>query len=183
MTTLYFVRHSKVNYTKEESIRALSEAGKKDVYKVTAFFRDVHIDKIVSSPYIRAIDTIRGVAEEKQLAINLIDDLRERKVSDSFIDDFDTFAKRQWADDHFKLEGGESFAEVRERGGAVIADILERDRDKSIIIGTHGTFLGIQLNHYDAKYDYAFWQTIKMPDIFKLAFDEKRLLSIKNERL
>lgn len=60
---------------------------------MTEFFRNIKIDAIISSPYIRAIHTIQGIAENKGLSIDCYDDLRERKVAHGFIDDFETFIR------------------------------------------------------------------------------------------
>ena len=76
MTNLYFVRHSKIKYTPDDYSRPLSEEGKRAVPLVTKAFENIAIDAIVSSPYIRVIDTIGGIAETKKLKIELYDDLR-----------------------------------------------------------------------------------------------------------
>lgn len=180
MTNLYFVRHAKVIYTEDDHSRPLSEEGKADIANVTDYFRNIEIHNIVSSPYIRAIHTIEGVSEDKNISIECYDDLRERKVAHGFIEDFETFSIKQWQDYDFKLEGGESLAEVQRRGNKVIRHLLNVYKDKNVVIGTHGTFLAVQLNYYDSQYDSDFWKKIKMPDIFKLEFDGDKLMSIEN---
>ncbi|WP_058485365.1 histidine phosphatase family protein [Defluviitalea phaphyphila] len=179
-TNIYLVRHAEVKYVPDDFVRPLSEKGKKDVKKVTYFFKDKLITKVISSPYIRTIDTIKDIALENNLEIEEIYDCRERKVSDQFIDDFDSFITKQWKDFDFHLEGGESLKQVQERAINVIFDILERYENESIIIGTHGTWLSVVLNYFDKKYDYDFWKTLKMPDIFMLEFDKKEIQRIKH---
>lgn len=183
MTNLYFVRHAKVIYTEDDHTRPLSEEGKADIIKVTEFFRNIKVDSIISSPYIRAIHTIQGIAENKGLSIDCYDDLRERKVAHGFIDDFETFIRNQWEDFDFKLDGGESLAEVQKRGNKVIRELIEIHKDKNVVIGTHGTFLAVQLNYYNSKYNFDFWKTIKMPDIFKFEFDGDKLMVIENLKI
>jgi 2,3-bisphosphoglycerate-dependent phosphoglycerate mutase len=183
MTTLYFVRHAKVTYLEDDHTRPLSEEGKLDVSKVTKLFKDIDVEEIVSSPFIRAIHTIKGIAEDKGLSIECYDDLCERKVADGFINDFEIFVQRQWEDFDFKLDGGESLHEVQKRGNEVIRYILDIYKDKTVVIGTHGTFLSMQLNYYDSKYDFEFWKTMKMPDIFKFEFNGLKLLAIENLKI
>lgn len=183
MTTLYFVRHAKILYTEDDFHRPLSEEGLLAVPKVASFFRDIHVDAMVSSPYVRAIHTIQGVSDDKDLEISLYHDLRERKVAHTFIDDFESFALNQWQDFDFKLDGGESLGEVQKRGRKVISDLLEVHKGQAVVVGTHGTFLALQLNYYDKKYDMEFWRNIQLPDIFKFVFDDKELVSIERLEL
>lgn len=178
-TKIYLVRHAEVKYIPDDLIRPLSEKGKKDVKKVTSFFNDKPITKIISSPYLRAIDTIKGVSLDKDIEIEKIHDCRERKVANEFIEDFDSFIKQQWEDFDFHLEGGESLNQVQKRGINVIFDLLERYEDEDIVIGTHGTWLSVLLNYFHKKYDFNFWKTLKMPDIFLLVFNKRELQAIK----
>lgn len=180
MTNIYFVRHAKVTYTVDDHTRPLSEQGKIDVIKVIEFFREIKIDNIISSPYERAIHTIEGVANNKGLKIKCYDNLHERKVAYGIIDDFKNFTKKQWKDFGYKLDGGESLAEVQKRGNDVLREILDTYKDKNIIIGTHGTFLAVILNFYDTTYDFNFWKTMRMPDIYKLKFEKDKLIAIKH---
>ncbi|PRX17819.1 2,3-bisphosphoglycerate-dependent phosphoglycerate mutase [Orenia metallireducens] len=182
-TKIYLVRHAQSKYVPHDDDfhRPLSKKGKEDVEKITKYFKKVNINRVLSSPYTRAVHTIEGVANTKGLDIELIDDFRERKVSNKYLDDkeFSKFVKHQWEDFNYFLEGGESLKEVQERGIKALKTVVEENEGKSIIIGTHGTWLGLILNYFDKKYDYEFWKSIKMPDMFLLSFEEENIKSIK----
>ncbi|MEW8955638.1 histidine phosphatase family protein [Clostridium sp.] len=180
MTKIYFIRHGKINYTEDDYSRELSEEGIEDVKKIKDVLKDHEIHKVYSSPYIRAINTIKELALIRELNISTIDDLRERKVCNEFIEDFKGFSMKQWEDFEYSLEGGESLRQVQERGIKALYKIIDENKGKSIVIGTHGTFLGMILNYFDKKYDFEFWKAIKMPYIFLLTFDEKELISVEN---
>lgn len=62
------------------------------------------------------------------MEIKLIDDLRERKLADAWIEDFVDTAKKQWADFTFKLPTGESLQEVQDRNIAALNRILKRSK-------------------------------------------------------
>ncbi|MBS4538913.1 histidine phosphatase family protein [Clostridium sp. D2Q-11] len=172
ITELIMVRHAKVNYTPDDRKRALSKEGENQRQDVLNILKKKEIDLIYSSPFKRAIDTIKPYADFKGMEINIIENLRERKISDVFIDDFDSFANNQWKDFDYKLNKGESLREVRERGLKSIESIIRDNRGKRIVIGTHGTFLGVMLNHYEKKCDYRFWRKIKMPAIISIKYNE-----------
>ena len=55
---------------------------------VTKFLVDKHIDVVLSSPYKRAIDTVKDFADSYCKEINIIYDFRERKVESDWIEDF-----------------------------------------------------------------------------------------------
>jgi 2,3-bisphosphoglycerate-dependent phosphoglycerate mutase len=171
-TKLIMVRHAKVIYTEDDKSRELSEEGKMQRKDVLEALKRENVDIIYSSPYKRAIDTIKLYADFRNMAINIVDDLRERKVSDVFIDDFVPFSINQWKDFNYKLNGGESLNEVKDRGIKAIENILNKHRGKGIVVGTHGTFLGVLLNHYDSKFNYEDWKALKMPAIFIITFDD-----------
>lgn len=89
MTKVYFVRHAKPDFSvKDDLIRPLIEGAIEDCKKVTEFLSDKNITKIFSSPYKRSFDTIKDFAESVNLNINIIDDFRERKIDNVWIEDF-----------------------------------------------------------------------------------------------
>ena len=90
MTKVYFVRHAKPDFSiQDDLIRPLTEEGTNDCKKVTEFLLNRDITKVFSSPYKRAIDTIKDFAERLDLKISIIDDFRERKIDNVWIEDFD----------------------------------------------------------------------------------------------
>jgi len=62
----------------EERSRGLSPKGEADALRVTAILEQAGIDVYVSSPYKRAIQTIKSAANH--YSIEQIEDLREREV-------------------------------------------------------------------------------------------------------
>lgn len=181
-THIYLIRHAEINYTPDDYSRPLSEKGKADAAILAERFTDFHVSKVISSPYLRAVDTVKGIAEKKGFAIEIMEDFRERKVADCFLtnEEFHKFAENQWNDFNYRLDGGESLNQTQERGIAAIHTLLDKYSGEDIVVGTHGTILGVILHYYDKKYDYQYWKTLKMPDVFKLAFNGKKLQEIVN---
>ena len=79
------------------------------------YLADAAVDAVLSSPFRRAVDTVRPLAEEKGLTIRTMEDFRERRVDSCWIEDFSAFCKAQWADFDYKLTDGESLREVQTR--------------------------------------------------------------------
>jgi 2,3-bisphosphoglycerate-dependent phosphoglycerate mutase len=173
MTIVYFVRHAEPNYgNHNDALRELTAKGLKDRELVTAFLRDKDIDVVLSSPYQRAVDTVRDFAERYGHEIGIVADFRERKVDGVWIDDFNAFSRRQWADFDYKLDDGETLAEVQARNIAALQAVLLRYPGQNVVIGSHGTALSTIINYYDRSFGHADFERIKalMPWIVRFSF-------------
>lgn len=182
MTTVYFVRHAEPNYgNHNDRLRELSEKGMEDRKRVTSFLADKRIDVVLSSPYKRAVDTVSHFAESRKLPVRIVEDFRERKVDSGWIEDFDGFCKRQWADFSYRLTDGETLAQVQSRNVSALAEALREYAGKNIVVGSHGTALSTILHFYDPSFGYEDFQAIKsiMPWIVKFTFDGDRLLEME----
>ncbi|HDX9610536.1 TPA: histidine phosphatase family protein [Bacillus toyonensis] len=177
MTTIYFVRHAHSTYTKEERERPLSEKGHLDTENVTHLLKDEHIDVVISSPYKRAIQTVQGIANTYNVSIRIEEDLRERLLSKEQVTNFTDAMQKVWEDWTFAYEGGESNDVAQKRAVLCMQNILEKYKGKNIVIGTHGNIMVLLMNYFDSKYDFQFWKTIQMPDVYKLTFDNNRFIS------
>ena len=181
MTTIYFVRHAEPNHAnRDDRTRELTAKGFADAALVTRFFSGIAIDRIYSSPYKRAVDTISPLADERQLSIEFVEDFRERKVDSIWIEDFHTFSKAQWADFDYKLSDGECLRDVQNRNAAALNQILQTHIDQTVVIGGHGTALSTLINFYDPSFCFDDFERIrkKMPWIVKFTFDENRCVSV-----
>ena len=98
----------------DDKSRALTEKGLRDSKLVTRFLSGKGVDIVFSSPYKRAIDTIRDFSESEGLEIHLEDDFRERKVDSGWIQDFTSFCKTQWADFDFKLQMARHYGKCKQ---------------------------------------------------------------------
>lgn len=182
MTTVYFVRHAEPNYgNHNDRLRELSEKGMEDRKRVTSFLADKRIDAVLSSPYKRAVDTVSHFAESRKLPVRIVEDFRERKVDSGWIEDFDGFCKRQWADFSYRLTDGETLAQVQSRNVSALAETLREYAGKNIVVGSHGTALSTILHFYDPSFGYEDFLAIKsiMPWIVKFTFDGDRLLEME----
>lgn len=175
MTIVYYVRHAEPNYENhDDEMRELTEKGLRDCKKVTEFLRDKEITVAVSSPFKRAVDTIRDFAESIGVEIEIIEDFRERKINSVWIENFNEFTRKQWSDFSFKLPDGECLKEVQERNIKALQKLIEKHKGKNIVLGGHGTALCTILNFYDSSFAYPDFAEMKakMPYIVEFVFDE-----------
>ncbi|WP_367783405.1 histidine phosphatase family protein [Streptococcus pluranimalium] len=182
--TIYLIRHAEPNYNNhQDDERELTAEGLQDCQLLLDYFKDISIDRIYSSHFKRALQTIDELAKEKNLPIQIKENFRERKIDDVWIDDFNTFSQRQWQDFNYKLAKGESLQEVQDRNIQQLQEIL-KEQETSIIISSHGTAISTILNYYDHQFAFDNFQAIKqlMPFLATLSFENGKLqdFSIKN---
>lgn len=183
-TTIYMVRHAESPFVfGEEKIRGLSEKGLMDSRKIADMFEDIKVDCIVSSPYIRAIQTVQHLADKKELSIIEFEELRERHIKGLDYkmpwEELMIAIKESFIDIDFSLRGGESTRKAQERAIPIIDKLLCEYRGKSIVIGTHGNIMTIIMNYYKKEYGFEFWNSTSMPDIYKMNFESNELKDIE----
>jgi 2,3-bisphosphoglycerate-dependent phosphoglycerate mutase len=179
MTQIYFIRHSVPDLSiKDDLLRPLTIDGINKANELVKLFENIQIDKIYSSPYKRTLQTLEPISVYKNMNINIIEDFRERKISNDWIDNFNEYCKNQWEDFSYKLENGESLSEVQFRNVQALNKILVENSGKIILIGTHGTALSTIINFYDNTYQYDEFMKIVglMPYIIKFEFNDKKYI-------
>ena len=153
-----------------------------------------NIDILFSSSYVRAIQTAKYIAEKNNLEINVISDFGERKFGiNSWGELPDNFGEKQFLDENYKTEFGESQKEVRERTFNALMNVLKSD-DKKIAIVFHGTAMLFLLMTWckvvpdSDKYKIFFngnelfcGKHFDFCETFKLTFDDdNKLIDIEN---
>ena len=174
MTQIYFVRHAEPDYRiHDDALRGLTPRGQADCALVTDFLADKGVTAVLSSPYLRALDTVRPFAAAARLPIQHVADFRERRVDSVWIEDFDTFCRQQWADFTYHLPGGECLQEVQTRNIAALQEVLAQHAGETVVIGGHGTAIATVLNHYDPSFGHAQFERMRrlMPWIVRLDFE------------
>ena len=178
MTRVYFVRHAQSDYrVGTDRDRPLTAEGLEDRRVVLAFLLDKEIGAFYCSPYRRSMDTIAEAARYYGQDIHADERLRERESAPG--GNCRELFRRRWADFDWHEPGGESLRSVQERNTAALTEILEKERDKTLVIGTHGTALSTILNYYDPSWNCdSFLRIIDwMPFVIELNFEGTRFLS------
>jgi 2,3-bisphosphoglycerate-dependent phosphoglycerate mutase len=182
MTTIYLIRHAQPDYTIHNDMeRPLTEEGKISCNKVTEYLLDKKITKVYSSPYKRAMDTVKDFAIATGHSIEAIYDIRERTVDEGWIDNFSEFVHNQWKDFNYKLEGGECLKEVQLRCIRALEVIITEHPEGNIVIGSHGTAISAIIHYYDQEYGIDHFNRIRniMPFVARLEFEHTTCKSIE----
>lgn len=180
MTKLYFVRHAQPEHDyPDDRTRPLTPEGRADSALVSDVLRDKKIDIFYSSPYKRSVDTISECAEYFHLPIHTDERLREREKG--LNGNNHGMFQRRWADHEYHEEGGESISMVQARNIEAIMEIIDKNSDRNIVIGTHGTALSSIINYFNPDFGCDdFLRIIDwMPYILEMDFVGCKLVSMR----
>lgn len=130
---------------------------------------------------MRSYDTIADTAIFYGKEIITDERLREREKGING-NNHGMFEKR-WANHNYNEENGVSINMVQKRNISALTDILMKNKDKKIVIGTHGTALSTILNFYHPEFGCKDFLRIidRMPYIIELDFDGDKLLAISGD--
>lgn len=165
---IYLLRHaeSTVSPDEPESDWPLNETGRGQAQSLVDRLSACRIDAIYSSPYRRAVETIRPLAEARDLPIRTDDRLRERELTDQWLDDHMEALRRVWDDFSLTLPGGESSAECQRRVVEAVGDLrAHHEPDARVLVCSHGNAIALYLNHLDPSVGFAEWKALRNPDL------------------
>jgi len=178
LTTIYLVRHaeSAPDSLIEEPLWPLSRRGRQQADVLAPYLASLELGALYSSPYPRAVDTIRPLATLIDRDINLDARLRERKLTEGFRSDWSSILARAWAEFDFALPGCESSTTAQTRVLQAIGEIAAKHENGSVLLASHGNAIALLLAHVDAQFGFAEWKSIRNPDIFKFHVGPDRIL-------
>lgn len=202
MKNIYLIRHSapfvelyesdKMTWNEYNKNMILSSEGEENAKKLCSLNIFKNVDLIYSSNSYRAISTSKYVAEMNNLPIRIDDRINERSFGINLISDLpNDFVKNQFTDKDLKYKDGESLNDVNIRFDNFIRELLDNDKE-SILLFIHGIVLMSYLSTLcDVEFDNNIFKIIykdniifnnkmKNLEIFKLTFDNKKLISIEN---
>ena len=151
----------------QESEAELTEAGREQAERLADFLSYHPIDRIASSSFVRAQQSIAPFAARNGLPVHTDDRLIERRLSAYAIDNWRVVVRDSFDDPALCAPGGESSREVLARGWAAITDLLD-GKNRLPIAVTHGNLLSIVLNSLDGDFGYNSWASLSNPDVFHL---------------
>lgn len=184
-TILYFIRHAEPDFSESDNYkRKLTVSGEIQAQRLSEIFNDINVDGVYSSPYLRAIKTVEPIAKSKSLNVQLLDQFRERKSSDYRVskEKFLGYGKHQWDDFDFKLCGGESLNDVKNRyntGVRIIINQHAQSQNCIFAVGCHIAGLCAYISQFNLISNYEEYKKYasKMPLIVKCFYKNLKFVS------
>ena len=207
-TTIYLIRHSvrfdndyieEYNTCQDKTIRSekivLSIDGEKRAETLSNEKELQNLDVIYVSNCVRTLQTAKYIIEKQNLKVKIDERFDERRVgipNDNTVTDWWV---RQYTDEDYKTEGGESQKDVRKRFNQALMEVLNNNKGKRVAIFTHGYAMTFFIMKW-CKFEYMgskdymkftfhnkeiFNKKINAPEVFKLEFNENNeIVNIEN---
>lgn len=129
------------------------------------FFDEIKVDRIISSPFKRALSSARPIAERKKLRVEVDSRLAERVLSSHDLEGWLVKLEETFSDQDLKYEGGESSGEAMSRVCNVVDELGDGSRT---VLVTHGNLMALLLKHYDMQFGFEGWQALTNPDVYRV---------------
>jgi 2,3-bisphosphoglycerate-dependent phosphoglycerate mutase len=170
---IYVVRHCEAEGQPREA--CLTDKGVQQAAELAEFFSKIEINRIVSSPFVRAIFSVNPLAELKQIEVDMDERLSERILSTKVLEDWLEKLQATYNDLDLKFDGGESTREAMARVVSVVEEVLNGEAENTLIV-THGNLMSLLLKNYQSDFGFEQWKNLSNPDVFLLEFDENEVL-------
>ncbi len=172
-TTVYLLRHAQSSPSDDvpEADWPLSPSGNEQAENLVDPLSRLGIDKVFSSPFRRAKDTVAPFCTYTNTEITIEEDLRERKLkNDSTADNWKVLIEKAWQDFNFAVPGCESGYSCQTRIANCLLKLVKANSGKRLLVSSHGNAIGLYLNKLDSSFGFLQWSNMKNPDLFKIAF-------------
>ena len=202
MKIVYLIRHSEGLKNKKDIINTdslqlineknpLSVVGEERARMLSEMNEFNDVDVVISSNYVRAISTAKYIALKNGVDINIVESFGERKFGiDSWDELPEEFENKQFCDEFYKMPNGENRFEVANRMYDHLLKVIDNYYQDKIVILSHATaitFLLMKLGEVKGNVLFFNGKLIidkgfswNAPDIFKLTFDNKKLIDIEH---
>lgn len=175
-STLVLVRHAEPFIPRAggpgDYERSLTAVGAQQAEQLVTELTAVQPVAIFSSPFLRAVQTVQPLARHTRLRIETHHDLREWDSGIGPTPDYARYYRESWAEPSLARPGGESLRQLSDRAAAILTTLAHRHRGRTVVIGSHGTFLSRALVAFGrGEVDWAFSQAMPMPAVYRLDFE------------
>ena len=151
MTEIYLIRHTQAQGNRYRMMQGswdgeITELGRKQIEALAERFSAIPVDAVYSSDLSRAVLTAEAAARHRGLPIQTRTALRELDVGPwekcffgNVRHDQPELARRFLEDaENWKMEGAETYGEVRERALGELRKIAEENEGKTVAVASHG---------------------------------------------
>ena len=176
-TRVLLIRHaeSQATHGLPESDWPLSPTGHVQAKALARQLETHAVEVLYSSPYCRAIDTLKPFAEAVGFKIGIDEDLRERRLTNGFHPEWKQLIRKAWDDPRFALPGCESSLDCQARIRRCVDELARQNPRRTIAVASHGNAITLYLNSIENTFGFQGWASMRNPDIFSVDYPPSRL--------
>ena len=164
MHQIVLVRHAAA--TGQDALATLTDEGQRQARMLADVLWPFNIQRVISSPFVRATESVGPFCRRANLLVETDDRLVERVLSARSLPDWREHLRWSFEDLDYCLEDGESSRTAQARGTSAIRTALASG--ERCLLVTHGNLLALMLKSIDATVGYDVWSMLSNPDVFVL---------------
>jgi 2,3-bisphosphoglycerate-dependent phosphoglycerate mutase len=168
---LYIVRHCKAAGQQPEA--ALTADGHLQAVQLAERLNALPIERIISSPFLRAKQSIAPLAKQLSLQINIDARLAERVLAVPELPDWLAALKLSFDDLDRCFAGGESSRAAMQRASEVASEAMVHSASATLLV-THGNLMTLLLKRFDDRIGFAKWQRLTNPDVYRISLSAEQ---------
>lgn len=169
---LFIIRHCKAEGQSAEA--DLTKEGYVQANNLAELFADTKIDRVLSSPYLRAVETVKPFAKKRNMEVEIDTRLSERILASVDLPDWMERLKATFDNLDLCFEGGESSQQAMARAVSVVDEILKSDAETALVV-THGNLMSLLLKYYNNDYGFEEWKNLTNPDVYLIQFKDNEV--------
>jgi 2,3-bisphosphoglycerate-dependent phosphoglycerate mutase len=169
--TLYIVRHCKA--TGQDPDAPLTSEGVAQATQLAERLAGLPIERIISSPFLRATQSIAPLAQRLGLPIATDARLAERILGSADLADWLALLQSSFDDLDRCFEGGESSRTAMQRAAAVVREVELHTAQVTLLV-THGNLMTLLLKYFDQQIGFVEWQRLTNPDVYRAVLAPER---------
>lgn len=166
---IYVIRHCEATGQSEDA--PLTAKGFEQAELLANFLKDIGIERIICSPYLRAQQSVAPFVQGNNIPLTVDNRLSERVLSGSNMDNWLDCLRQTFDDFDLSFDGGESSKHAMERVVHAIDDFVSTETTCNAVV-THGNLMILLLRHFDARFGFDEWARLSNPDVFLVSVDE-----------
>ena len=139
---------------------------------------ELPIERIISSPFVRARQSIAPLAERLGLPITTDERLAERVLAARDLPNWLTALKASFDDIDRCFAGGESSRAAMQRASEVVCEAMAHV--STTLLVTHGNLMALVLKLFDDRIGFAEWQQLTTPDVYRITRGTGRVNIVRN---
>lgn len=127
--------------------------------------------RVLSSPYLRAVQTVAPTARALGRAVETKAELAEWRSGIGATPLWATRYRGCWERPDFSVPGGETHRALEKRAMAALSHVVTQGPPGAVtVIGSHGTWIARALHGLGCPIDADFWLDMPMPAVFEVQF-------------
>lgn len=169
MQKILVVRHAAASG--QDAGAPLTVEGQHQARVLADFLLQFQVDRVISSPFVRATESVRPFCRRAGLPLETDDRLVERVLSARALPDWREHLQRSFDDLDYRLADGESSRTAQARGLSAVRAALASG--KRCVMVTHGNLLALILRSFDPLAGFELWSKLSNPDAFLLQVNDE----------